>query len=131
MSLVTRSDQSGSNRRYRVSRSATISATVDSDNPLSAVASDNLGAKATNSISITVTSSPPAAVTILNPTFTGGAFRFSFATQAGYTYNAQFTPSLSAISWFTFTNVAGNGSVVQVTDSSPTNASRYYRVGAQ
>jgi plastocyanin len=98
---------------------------------LSAVASDNLGAKATNSISITVTSSAPSAVTLLNPTFGGGTFSFSFVTQTGYTYNAQFTPSLSPISWFTFTNVIGNGSIVQVTDSSLTNSQRYYRVGAQ
>jgi plastocyanin len=98
---------------------------------LSAIASDNLGARATNSISITVTSSPPSAVTLLNPTFSGGTFSFSFATQTGYTYNAQFTPSLNPISWFTFTNVIGNDSVVQVTDSSLTNALRYYRVGAR
>jgi len=43
---------------------------------LSAVASDNLGAKATNSISITVTNPPPSAVTLLNPT-SGGANDFT------------------------------------------------------
>lgn len=98
---------------------------------LSAIASDNTGTKATNSVSITVTMPPPSPVTIVNPTLSSGAFSFSFATQTGYTYNAQFTPSLNPVSWFTFTNLAGNGSIVQVTDSSLTNATRYYRVGAQ
>jgi len=98
---------------------------------LSAVASDNNGARATNSISITVTNPPPSPVALLNPTFSGNTFRFSFATQTGYTYSAQFAPSLNPVSWFTFTNLVGNGSVVQVTDSSLTNALRYYRVGAQ
>ena len=102
------------------------------DYTLSAVASDNLGAEATNSISISVTNPPPpSVVTILNPTLNGSTFSFSFATQTGYNYSAQFTPSLNPISWFTFTNLIGNGSVVQVTDSSLTNSERYYRVGAQ
>ncbi len=98
---------------------------------LSAIASDNSGAQATNSVSITVTNAPPSAVTILNPTFNSGTFCFSFSTQTGYTYSARFTPSLSPISWFTFTNVTGNGSVVQVTDPSLTNDQRCYRVVAQ
>jgi len=32
--------------------------------------------------------------------------------------------------WLTFTNLPGNGSVVTVTDSTPTNSERYYRVVA-
>ncbi len=111
--------------------SATASSLAAGSYTLSAVASDNSDLKATNNISITVTSASPTAVTLLNPTFSGGTFSFSFATQTGYTYSAQFTPSLSPISWFTFTNVIGNGSIVQVTDSSLTNSQRYYRVGAQ
>ena len=98
---------------------------------LSAVASDTIGATATNSISITVTGSPPSAFTLLNPTVGSGTFRFSFATQTGYTYSAQFTPSLSPVSWFTFTNLIGNGSIMQVTDATLTNGQRCYRVIAQ
>lgn len=98
---------------------------------LSAIASDNNGAKATNSLSISVTNPPPSSVTILNPTHNGTSFSFTFATQVGYTYTAQFTPSLNPISWFTFTNLIGNGSAVQVTDSTLTNSQRFYRVGAQ
>ena len=98
---------------------------------LTAIASDNVGAKATNSISISVTNPPPSPVTILNPTFNGNSFSFSFATQIGYIYSGQFTASLNPTNWFTFTNLTGDGSVVRVTDSPLTNSTRYYRVEAQ
>ena len=80
---------------------------------------------------VTMTNTPPAAVTILNTRFNGSAFSFSFATQVGYNYTGQVTPSLNPVSWFTLTNLAGNGSVVQFTDSNLTNSPRFYRVGAQ
>jgi len=80
---------------------------------------------------VTAPTNPPSAVTILNPTFSGSAFSFSFATQVGYNYSGQVTPSLNPVSWSTFTNLIGNGSVVQVTDSNLTDSTRYYRVGAQ
>jgi len=98
---------------------------------LTAIASDNVGAKATNNISISVTNPPPSPVTILNPTFNGNSFSFSFATQIGYIYSGQFTASLNPTNWFTFTNLTGDGSVVRVTDSPLTNSTRYYRVEAQ
>jgi len=84
-----------------------------------------------NSISISVTNPPPSSVKILNPTFNGTSFSFSFATQVGHTYTAQFTQALNPTNWLTFTNLIGSGSTVQVTDSTLTNAQRYYRVGAQ
>jgi plastocyanin len=98
---------------------------------LSAIASDNFGATATNTISVSVTSAPPSGVTILGPKVNGGTFTFSFPTQVGYTYTAQFTASLNPVNWFTLTNLIGDGSVARVTDSSLTNSTRYYRVGAQ
>jgi plastocyanin len=96
---------------------------------LAAVASDNVGLKATNSISITVTNQPLAAVTISNPSFDGSSFRLSFATQTGYTYNSQFSASLSGSgSWVTFNTVAGNGTTVTVTNGLGANVVGYYRV---
>ena len=89
---------------------------------LTAIASDNVGAKATNNISISVTNPPPSPVTIVNPTFNGSSFSFSFATQIGYIYSGQFTASLNPTNWFTFTNLTGDGSVVRVTDSPLTNS---------
>ena len=96
------------------------------------MAADNGGLKATNSIGITVAKAAPAAVTISNATFSAGTFSFSFGTQTGYSYAGQFTTPLSASNtWQTFTNLAGTGSGVRVTDSSATDSERYYRVVAQ
>jgi len=99
---------------------------------VTAVASDNLGATKTSPpVTVTVTgNSPPSAVTILNPILKGGTFSFSFGTQSGYTYNAQFTLDLNPVSWLPLTNFIGDGSVAQVTDSDSTNSRRYYRVEA-
>ncbi len=99
---------------------------------LSAIASDNAGLNATNSINISVTNSTVAAVTISNPSFGPNGFSFSFSTQSGHTYQGQFATGLSSTSsWLTFTNLSGSGATVTVTDSTPTNAQRVYRVIAQ
>jgi probable HAF family extracellular repeat protein len=72
-----------------------------------------------------------ASVSIFDPNFQGDSFSFSFATQAGRSYSAEFaSPLLSTNNWITFTNLTGNGSVVRVTNSSLSNAQRYYRVVA-
>ncbi len=117
------------------STSAPYSATANSLSAgsyrLTAVASDDTGLKATNSINVTVTSSSPSRPTILNPTFDGAGFSFSFSTETGYTYEGQFTtPLASSNNWLTFTNLTGDGSTVRVTNSTPTNTQRYYRVVA-
>jgi hypothetical protein len=98
----------------------------------SAVATDNLNATTTNSINVTVTNAPaaPAPVQIVNPGFQFGAFDFSFLTQTGYTYTVQFATELDPINWIDLTNFPGDGSVAQVSDTTATNLSRWYRVGA-
>ena len=111
---------------------ATASGLAAGSYTLTAVASDNGGLKATNSFGIIVTKAAPVAVTISDATFSGGTFSFSFGTQTGYSYAGQFTTPLSASNiWQTFTNLAGTGSGVRVTDSSAADAERYYRVLAQ
>lgn len=81
---------------------------------------------------VTVVAQPlPTPVAIFDSKFTNNSFRFSFATTNGFNYSAQFTPSFNPTNWSTLTNVAGNGSVVQVIDSTPTNTARYYRVSTQ
>ena len=98
---------------------------------LTAVASDNSGFKATNSISITVTNNTNS-ITILDPAFNTAGFSFSFTTQTGTIYYVQFaTPFSSSNNWQTFTNLSGNGSVVRVTNSPLTGAQRFYRVLGQ
>lgn len=99
---------------------------------LTAVASDNTGLRATNSINITVGQAPPSAVTISDPSLSGSTFSFSFGTQVGYTYVGQFTTMLAPTNtWQTFTNLTGSGATVRVTDSTATDSQRYYRVVAQ
>ncbi|HTL58876.1 MAG TPA: Ig-like domain-containing protein [Candidatus Limnocylindrales bacterium] len=99
---------------------------------LTAIASDNAGLSATNSIGIAVTNGTIAPVLISKPGFQGNGFSFSFVTQSGHSYSGQFaTHLLRTNNWVTFTNVVGNGTEVRVTDSLPTNAQRYYRVVAQ
>lgn len=90
------------------------------------------GYVATNTISITVNAGSPSPIVLTNPTFNGTKFSFSFATQAGFPYRGQFTTSLQVASnnWTTFTNLSGNGSVVQITDFSRTNNQRFYSVQA-
>ena len=71
-----------------------------------------------------------ASVTIGNVTLKGGDLSFSFSTQTGHSYSVQSATTLDPSNWLTFTNIPGNGSTAQVTDSGLTNSSRYYRVAA-
>jgi hypothetical protein len=69
-----------------------------------------------------------ARVTIGKVTLKASNISFSFGTQTGHSYNVQFATTLNPARWLTLTNVQGNGSMAQVTDSGFTNSSRYYRV---
>jgi len=95
---------------------------------LTARATDNLGGTATSApVSISV-QSPLQPVTLLNPKMIGTDFSFSFSSQTGCTYTAQFTPSLNPTNWQDFTNLPGNGAVVTITNQSGSAPQRYYRV---
>jgi probable HAF family extracellular repeat protein len=73
-----------------------------------------------------------APVTISQAAFGEGSFSFSFGTQSGRTYTGQFSTSPGpGDTWQTFTNLVGTGSTVRVTDTTATNAERYYRVVAK
>jgi probable HAF family extracellular repeat protein len=111
--------------------SATASSLAAGTYALTAIASDLAGLNATNTITVLVTNALLPAISISTPTFTGSNFSFSFGTQIGYTYEGEFTSPLAATNnWVVFTNVAGDGSVVWVTDWSLTNGQRFYRVVA-
>ena len=72
---------------------------------------------------------PPPPLAIANPDWAGGKFTFSFPTEPGKGYSAQYATSLALPSdWQTFTNVAGNGSIATVTDANPAGTRRFYRV---
>ena len=111
--------------------SATISNLTAGHYTLAAIAQDNAGFAATNTISISVTNAAIAPVIILDPVFQANGFSFSFATQVGLAYEAQFSTLLTPTNnWVTFTNVAGNGSAIRVTDPALTDEQGYYRVVA-
>jgi hypothetical protein len=79
--------------------------------------------------SLSGTIPPPAKpVTLLNPSWTNGIFRFWFATENNQTYTAEYTSSLNPSSWTVLTNVPGNGSMAMVKDKFAISGKRYYRV---
>jgi probable HAF family extracellular repeat protein len=72
---------------------------------------------------------PPSPFSLSSPSPLPDGRSFSFPTQTGYTYDAQYANDLAApVQWITFTNVAGNGSVITVTDTSAGTDTRFYRV---
>jgi hypothetical protein len=75
-----------------------------------------------------VAEAPPDTVTILAPTMSGPVFRFSFATQAGHSYAAQFSDGLSNAQWQTFTNLTGAGGDANIADPVAGHPQRFYRV---
>lgn len=63
---------------------------------------------------------------------TGGNFQLQFPSQSGVNYWVEHAASLTPpIAWQTLTTLTGNGGVMQVADTSATDAARFYRVRAQ
>ncbi len=94
----------------------------------SAIATDNGGLSATNTINVSVVN--PAAVTLGSPIrLSASNFRFTYAANVGLSYVVERTTNLSSPTWVSIsTNVAATTSVL-FTDSSATNSPGYYRVG--
>lgn len=93
---------------------------------ISAIASDNLGAKATNSISLSVVT--PAAVVLsaplrLSPT----QFRFNYTANTGLTYVVERSVALTG--FFRLNTNTAAGTNIAFTDGSATNPLNFYRVG--
>jgi plastocyanin len=94
---------------------------------LSAIASDNLGAKATNTAILSVVT--PSALAITGPQKNSANFQFSYGANTGLTYIVQRSTNLVVSNWVTIiTNKAISNPVVFV-DNSATNSARFYRVG--
>jgi plastocyanin len=94
---------------------------------LSAIASDDLGAKATNTVSISVVT--PLLLLSSAPQKVAGNFQFSYGVNTGLTYIVQRSTNLVVSNWISiFTNRAASNPVVFV-DGPATNSSRFYRVG--
>jgi hypothetical protein len=96
---------------------------------LTAKAMDNWGATATSAaIMISVTNSSASPVTLVRSTWNGNDFSFSFLSQSGHSYDAEYTDSLGSGSWQLLTTIAGDGSMLTVTNHNVAAAHRFYRV---
>ena len=73
----------------------------------------------------------PIPVSIFNPRRIENNFAFSFSTQSNHNYAVQYSDSLPATNWATFTNVFGTGDTLSVTNLNVPVARRYYRVQTQ
>jgi hypothetical protein len=96
---------------------------------LTARATDNRGAVATSGASVIyVTNSQPISVTLLNPMRLGDEFIFSFASQSGRSYEAQFNDRLGDAAWQILRTLSGNGGIMSVTNRNVPMTQRFYRV---
>jgi hypothetical protein len=84
-----------------------------------------------NAIKSFQTSVAASPVTILNPAHAGAVTTFSFLSQSGHTHFVEYKNALTDVSWTSLTNITGNGSITNVTDSSASNSTRFYRVRSQ
>lgn len=73
-------------------------------------------------------SNGPTPVALINPRWSEGAFLFSFASQAGRSYEVQVTDALGSGSWQLLTTLAGDGAILSVRDDNPSPLHRFYRV---
>jgi plastocyanin len=95
---------------------------------LSAVASDNNGATATNSITINIVTPVPLTLGSITQASSTN-FQFSYAANIGLSYLVQRSTNLAPANWITLvTNLAASNPVVFV-DTSATNNPGFYRVG--
>jgi len=97
---------------------------------LSARATDNGGyATMSSPITISVTnSSASLAVTLEHPALVGSDCVFSFASQAGHTYEVDYSSVLGSGDWQVLTNLTGTGSTLNVTNKNVPATQRFYRI---
>jgi len=67
-------------------------------------------------------------LTLLNPAHSGNTSTFSFQTQSGTNYTILFKNALTDPLWLTNRTVTGTGAVTNITDTTATNATRFYQV---
>jgi hypothetical protein len=79
----------------------------------------------------TFTTGTPLPLQIMNPSWQQGIFAFSFQVPGVHTNIVQFKDNLADPVWQTLTNFISLGAQTTVTDSSATNASRFYRFVTQ
>jgi plastocyanin len=95
---------------------------------LAAIAQDDAGLTATNSVSISVVT--PVSVALTNAAeFSGTNLQFKYLVNTGLSYVVQFSTNLASTNWLSLvTNVAVSNPVVFL-DTHATNKTGFYRVG--
>jgi len=78
-----------------------------------------------NSVFLVVTSAVPAQ--IVKPALSNGNLVFSFETVSGQSYTIQRNDDLATTNWVFYTNLSGNGSLMQVVLPVKNNAHRFFR----
>lgn len=78
-----------------------------------------------NSVFLVVTSAVPAQ--IINPAISSGTFVFSFETVSGQSYTIQRNDDLATTNWVFYTNLNGNGSLMQVLSPVTNSAHSFFR----
>jgi chitodextrinase len=85
-----------------------------------------------NSGSIRVTpGNPPASPTIRSPKLAGTTFTLSVPTQIGFNYTLEYKNSFAGANWTSLQTIGGTGGTITLTDTTATNAMRFYRVLAR
>lgn len=94
---------------------------------LSAIAADNLGAKATNTVSLSVVA--PLAMVISAPQLAAGNFQLNYAANTGLTYVVQRSTNLIAPNWISILTNKATSNPAVFSDTHATNSPGFYRVG--
>jgi hypothetical protein len=95
---------------------------------LSAIASDNSGATATNQVAISVVDPVPVLLSAAQPV-PPGKFRFSYTANAGLSYIVQSSTNLVSPNWTILVTNMAAGSSIDFTDLNATFNPEFYRVG--
>jgi plastocyanin len=95
---------------------------------LSAIASDNSGAKATNQVTISVVTPVSVLLSAPQPVPTG-KFRFSYTANTGLSYIVQRSTNLASPNWTTLVTNTAASSSINFTDLNATLNPEFYRVG--
>jgi hypothetical protein len=95
---------------------------------LTAVATDNLGASATNTVTISVVTPVPLALGAPQQV-SATAFQFNYAANAGLNYIVQRATTLAPPDWTTIATNTAAGNPEVFTDVQATNNPGFYRVG--
>jgi hypothetical protein len=65
---------------------------------------------------------------IVTPQVAGGQFRLSFQSSGGQSYTLYYNNNLGTTNWVPYTNVTGNGSVMQLSIPVTNTAQRFFRI---